>query len=230
MAETDRIRLAYAKRDALGKGKLYSLFNPSSLFMAQQREKEILSLLALFDMHDLSTKKILDVGCGTGAVLRDFVRYGAMPENCFGIDLLPDRIEKALHLSPNMHFTTGNAENLPYDSETFDMALSFTIFTSIFDTDMKRNIAREILRVVKKAGIVLWFDYHMDNPKNPDVKGVGRKEIFQLFSGCDIYLKRTTLAPPITRFLAPRSYLLCYLLEKFSIFNTHYLGVIRKQG
>jgi len=36
------------------------------------------------------------------------------------------------------------------------------------------------------------------------------------------------LAPPLTRLLAPRSFLLCSLLEDLFILNTHYLGVIRK--
>ena len=34
--------------------------------------------------------------------------------------------------------------------------------------------------------------------------------------------------PPLARVLAPYSYLACYLLEKFPLLCTHYLGAIRK--
>jgi ubiquinone/menaquinone biosynthesis C-methylase UbiE len=165
-----------------------------------------------------------------GGELRNFIRYGASPENLFGIDLLPDRIGIAKKISPNIDFRCGDASEIPYEDESFDMVLQFTVFTSILDKGMKRSIATEMLRVLKPDGIVLWYDYHMNNPKNPDVKGVKKQEIYELFPGCLIDLKRITLAPPITRLLARHSWFACYLLERLKVFNTHYLGVIRKEG
>jgi len=53
-------------------------------------------------------------------------------------------------------------------------------------------------------------------------------EIQSLFPGCDVRLKRITLAPPLTRRVAPYSWLVCYLLSKVPFLCTHYLGVIRK--
>lgn len=228
MDETSRIKEAYAKRNIANKSKLYSYLNPSALLMYQEREKAILRALDLNGFQNMSDKRILDLGCGTGPTLRDFVKYGAYPENCYGIDLLPDRIEEAKRISPNMHFRCGNAENLSFDNEYFNIVLSSTVFTSIFDKNMKQNIAREMIRVLKPTGLILWYDYHMDNPKNPDVRGVKKKEIHELFPDCDIKLERITLAPPLTRAIAPHSFLLCYLLEKIKILNTHYLGTIRK--
>ncbi len=69
----------------------------------------------------------------------------------------------------------------------------------------------------------------MDNPYNSNVRGVKKKEIYELFPDCNIKLDRIILAPPIVRVLAPYSFLLCYFLEKVGILNTHYLGVIRKK-
>jgi ubiquinone/menaquinone biosynthesis C-methylase UbiE len=168
------------------------------------------------------------VGCGTGGVLRDFLKYGAKPKNCYGVDLLADRIDAAKSLSPNISFSCGNAETLHYESRYFDIVISFTLFTSILDVEMKQNVAAEVLRVLRPGGIVLWYDYHINNPRNPDVRGVSKKEIIELFSGCEIMLMRTTLAPPITRAVAPHSFLACYFLEKIKLFDTHYVGYIRK--
>ncbi len=102
------------------------------------------------------------------------------------------------------------------------------MFTSILDADLRRQVASEMLRVVKPDGVILWYDFHMRNPRNPGVRAVRKAEIRELFPGCSMTLRRITLAPPITRMLAHRSSLLCHLLERVSLLRTHYLGLIRK--
>ena len=228
MDEITRIKTAYAKRDSGGKKTLYSVFKPDSLFISQQREKALVSLLKRHGMADLSNKKILEIGCGKGNVLRDFISYGARPENCYGIDLLPDRIEEAVRLSPNINFRCCSAENIAFRDGELDMALVFTVFTSILDMPMKKRIAHEILRILKPGGVIIWYDYHMDNPSNPDVRGVKKKEIYGLFPGCEIHLRRVTLAPPLARAISPVSVILAQLAEKIPLLCTHYIGIIRK--
>ncbi len=227
--ELERIKKVYAKRESLGKDRFYTRFSPSGLFESQQRERSIIDAIKRNYNTELSDMKILDVGCGSGVSLRNFIRYGASPENMHGIDLLPEKIEIAKKLSPNIDFKCGDASNLPYEDESFDIVIQFVVFTSILGKDMKKKIASEMLRVNKSKGIILWIDFHVNNPKNPDVKGVRKKEIYELFPDCDIYLKRVNLAPPLIRLIAPYSWLVCYLLEKLKIFNTHYIGVIWKR-
>lgn len=226
--ETARIKKVYARRDSSGRTGMYSPFNLPHLYVTQTKERALLALLRECAMSDLATKKILDVGCGNGNVLRDMVNYGAEPGNCYGIDLLADRIESANRLSPNMHFTCENAERLPYGDGEFDLLLSYTVFSSIFDPDMKRNMAKEMLRVLAANGAVVFYDYHMNNPKNPDVRGIKKSELGGLFPGCSMVLKRIVLAPPLIRALAPLSFTLCMALESLAVLNTHYMGIIRK--
>ena len=71
---------------------------------------------------------IVDVGCGRGKS-RNPIRYGARPENVYGLDLLGNGIEQARTLSPDMDFRCANAENLPYPDKSFDIVLQFTMFT-----------------------------------------------------------------------------------------------------
>jgi len=228
MSETDRIKEVYALRKVIVPKELYSYFNNGNLFIVQRREQAILNFLDKYSMNPLDNKAILDVGCGKGGVLRDFIKYGAKPENCFGIDLLEDRIKEAKILSPNIKFRRGNAENMPYYDKSFDIILSFTLFSSILDNNMKKNIANEMLRVLKQDGIIIWYDYWISKHTNSDVKGVGKKEIKKLFSDCKIHIKRITVAPPLVRLIAPYSYLLCYILEQIPLLKTHYLAIIKK--
>lgn len=228
MDELERIKKAYEKRKIEQKDKVYSYFNKGSLFIIHQREKALLYILNKFNYSDLTNKKILDVGCGTGGTLRRFIDYGAKPENLYGIDLLEDRIEVAKQLNPKINFICGDSSNLQYPDDYFDIVMQFTVFTSIYDVELKKKIASEMLRVLKVDGIIVWYDFHIDNPKNPDVKRVKKNEIHSLFPNCEIFLKRITLAPPIARKIAPFSITLCQILEKIPILCTHYLGIIQK--
>jgi ubiquinone/menaquinone biosynthesis C-methylase UbiE len=230
MNELERIRRVYEKRKDEQKECRYSYFDKANLFIIHQRERALLDLLRQFQLIDLSDKKILDVGCGSGGFLRELVKYGAKPNNLFGTDLLEDRIEVAKNLTPNIDLRCGDASKLLYEDHSFDIVTQFTVFTSILDRDMKGRIASEMLRVLKKDGTIIWYDYHVNNPKNPDVRGVKKKEIFELFPSCKIYLKRITLAPPMVRFLIPLSTILCELLEKIPVLCTHYLGMIRRDN
>jgi ubiquinone/menaquinone biosynthesis C-methylase UbiE len=226
-AEEARIRAAYAKREEAD--TRYSWFNPGYQFMMQQRERRLLALLRRYDCENLTAKKILDVGCGTGQWLCDFIKWGARPENITGIDLLPDRVTRARRLCPPaVRIQCASAAELPFSDEGFDLVLQATVFTSILDPDLKRRVATEMTRVVKPKGFILWYDYHVNNPRNSDVRGVTRREINRLFPNCRIELRRITLAPPLARWIVPRSWLLACLLEKIPLLCTHYLGVIRK--
>jgi ubiquinone/menaquinone biosynthesis C-methylase UbiE len=229
MSEIERIKGAYERRKAEDKGKLYSYFNEGNLFVIHQRETALIHSLKQLRLMDLSDRKVLDVGCGSGGFLREFVKYEGKPKNLYGIDLLEERIEKARELNPNINFRCGDASTLPYDDHFFDIVMQFTVFTSILDSGMKEKIASEMLRVLKRDGTIVWYDYFVNNPWNPDVKGVKKKEIQELFPNCALTLKRVTLAPPIVRTLAPFSTLLCLILEKIPFLCTHYLGMIRRK-
>ena len=225
-AEEARIRAAYARRVSDSR---YSWFNPSYVFMMQRLEHRMLNLLRANGHAPFDSQNILEIGCGTGHWLRELVKWGATPERITGIDLLEDRVAKARRLCPaGVRIGCASAAQLPFGSEKFDIVLQATVFTSIIDQELKQNVAAEMLRVVQQDGVIIWYDYHVNNPWNKDVRGVNRIEINRLFPGCSIELERITLLPPVTRFLAPYSYMACYLLEKVSPLCSHYLGVIRK--
>jgi ubiquinone/menaquinone biosynthesis C-methylase UbiE len=179
----------------------------------------------------LANARILEVGCGTGAWLRQFVAWGACPENICGMDLLPERIEEATTLcSPGIQFICQNAARMPLPDGAFDLVLQSTVFTSILNPQMKQQVAGEMMRVLSPRGLILWYDFCVDNPRNPDVRGVDRPEITQLFPGCEIHLEKITLAPPLGRPVARLSQALYRALSRVETLCTHYLGTISKKA
>jgi ubiquinone/menaquinone biosynthesis C-methylase UbiE len=228
--ETSRIRAAYARREITVPKDRYSVFKEDSHQRILELQREIIRILRRFQHSDLEQDTVLDVGCGKGYWLRQFIQWGAKPENLFGIDLLEDRIRAGKELCPaGITLQLGDASKLEYEDSTFNLILQFTVFTSILDPAMKINVAREMSRVLKRGGAILWYDYFLSNPQNPDVRGVGHREIYKLFPGFSIFLKRITLAPPLGRAIGPVSPGMYRLLSAVKPLCTHYLGVLRKQ-
>lgn len=227
--EEARIQTAYARREK--EDARYSWFSAGYLFMMQERERQVLALLQRYGIGTLQNKTVLEVGCGTGHWLREFIKWGARPEHITGVELLADRVAAARQVCPErVTIECGSAAQLPYAAATFDLVIQSTVFTSILAPEMKQRIAAEMLRVLKHDGLIVWYDYHVNNPANPDVKGVAKREIYQLFPECRIRLQRVTLAPPLVRFLAPYSWSLCFRLSQLPMLCTHYLGGIQKGG
>ncbi len=129
---------------------------------------------------------------------------------------------------PDAELICGSAHCLAWPDAHFDIVSQFVVFTSILDSNLKRQMASEMLRVLKPSGVILWFDFRVNNPRNPQVRGIGRSEIASLFPVCDIRLDSLILAPPLANILVPRSPKLASVLEKVPFLRTHYLGLIRR--
>jgi ubiquinone/menaquinone biosynthesis C-methylase UbiE len=222
-----RLRTEYADRERRFAGSdIYSWFNSANLFSIQQRQRVTLALLRAQGFTSLERLCILEMGCGAGGVLAEFLAFGAAPRNLYGIDLLSDRLLFAHERLLGCHFANADGSQLPFPGHSFDLILQYTALSSILDSDLRRDICSDMLRVVHPTGMILSYDFWL-NPTNSQTRGLRPAEIRRLFPNCHITFQRITLAPPIARMLVPFSWGLCYLLERLKIFNTHYLAVIR---
>jgi ubiquinone/menaquinone biosynthesis C-methylase UbiE len=103
-------------------------------------------------------KRILEVGCGLGTDLLQFVRGGA---EVYAIDLTTrgaSLTRKRLQLyGYKGELVVGDSEKLPFASDFFDLVYSWGVIHHTPDTEAA---AREIVRVCKPGGRVLVMLYH----------------------------------------------------------------------
>ncbi len=96
---------------------------------------------------------VLDVGCGTGKLLRRARTY--WPEaHLIGVDPANGMIEMAQRLTPNATFFPSMAEALPLQDASVDLALS--TFSFHHWQDQAAGL-REIARVLRPGGTCSWW-------------------------------------------------------------------------
>jgi len=212
------------------KGDLYSIFNPGELYMRQSRERATLKLLKTLERSDFQDKKILEVGCGRGHQIGEYLRWGALPANITAIDLLPAFVEESNTRFPGCTITEGSALDLNIDDESFDVVSQSTVMSSILADSDRKQMAQEMVRVLRPGGMILWSDFRLNSPGNKNVRKVSRKDIEELFSGLELHIKSNNLLPPLVRRLAPVSYTLTSLLDSIPVLHSHLRGVFVKSG
>jgi SAM-dependent methyltransferase len=170
----------------------------------------------------LNARSVLDIGCGSGTRLKAFRDMGAGP--LAGIELIAESCAVARQNVPDAEIVHGSAHALPWADQTFDIVSQFVVFTSILDPNLKHQLAREMVRVLKPSGIIVWHDFRVDNPRNRHVKGIPKAEVCALFPSCKVDLRSIMLAPPLASLLIPRFPGFAAKLEKLPFLRTHYVG------
>lgn len=229
-AETERIQDEYRRRAREIAPDRYSMAQPDSVLRHAGVIRLSAALLKTASLFPPDGKDILDVGCGRGDWLLEMTRWGAAPERLCGIDLDESRVAEARRRAPAADVRTGDASSLPWRDGSFDLVTQFTVFSSILDAGMRRDLAAEMVRVLRPGGVILWYDIRRNNPWNQNVIGLDRGAVSVLFPGCRIDWRTATLAPPVSRQAVRISWYLAAVLEALPPLRSHAVALIRKPG
>jgi SAM-dependent methyltransferase len=108
-----------------------------------------------------SARRVLALGCGTGAEVRALKRLVGPQTALVGIDHSQALVDIATRLTAdeglldNVSYRTGDAHRLPCDDADFDVV---TLHTLISHVDDPLQVLREARRVVRPGGTVAIFD------------------------------------------------------------------------
>ena len=134
---------------------LYDALIDGPMSMARMRRD------LLTQMGDLSGKKILDVGSGTGT-MAVMVKQAHPAAEVVGLDGDPQILKiartKTRDLGIEVRFDHGMSFELPYPDGSFDVVLT-TVMLHHLSRDAKQTTAREMYRVLRPGGQLFGADF-----------------------------------------------------------------------
>jgi SAM-dependent methyltransferase len=224
--EPDAVAERYARRAVSGR---YSMLRPDVWQTVQERQRAMLRLFARLGFTDLSTLRLLEVGCGGGGNLQELLRLGFAPQQLSGAELLPERIAQArAGLPASVALFEGDATQLDLAPGSFDIVFVSTVFSSLLGDAFQQRLADAMWRWVKPGGGVLWYDFTVNNPRNADVRGVPLGRVRSLFPQGRLQHQRVTLAPPIARAVTRVHPALYSVFNTLPLLRTHVLAWVSK--
>lgn len=194
-AELERIRAALRQRT-----QRYDPLEPWIYMSHQERERAFIRWVDHAGLAPLADKRLLEVGCGTGTNLLQFLRLGFAPEKLVGNDLMEERIAVARHILPSdVTLVAGDASTLAAVEGGFDVVFQSLMCTSILSPTFLQEVADRMWALTRPGGGVLWFDLIVNNPSNPNLRAISIRRLRKLFPSSNPKIWRVTLAPPISR-------------------------------
>lgn len=117
------------------------------------------------DRLDWMGKRVLEVGCGQGAVQAHLRRRGA---DAVGLDMSMTSLRRAFDgfaevgWGANRRFVQSDAEGLPFPDQSFDGVVSFGV---LHHTPNTAGAVEEVRRVLRPGGTAVVMLYRTGNPK-----------------------------------------------------------------
>lgn len=219
--EEERIRKAYEQRITDGSSSrqaVYSVYNKKAF----EERCRVFEKILRRRFADTSKINFLEIGAGGGHNLGFFHSLGIPWANIHANELLADRVTEIRKNCPGAVVHDGNAMDM---KGAFDVVFQSTVFTSILDVAIKKQLAEKMWALLRPGGVILWYDFQYDNPNNRNVKGIGRGEVRDLFNkAARSEFHKVTLAPPVGRRFQ-RAY---GFLNMFPFLRTHLVAAIYK--
>ena len=104
--------------------------------------------------------KILEIGCGTGLFTGKIMELSGS-KDVIAIDISPELLELAQKNHPDAVFKLGDAMNLDFNDNSFDVVFGSSVLHHL---DMEKT-CKELLRVLKPAGRLVFAEPNMINPQ-----------------------------------------------------------------
>ena len=133
--------------------------------------------------------RILDVGCGTGLLMKEMQQFGAV----YGVDISQRAVAycKSRGLAPLI----ASADRLPYRDEAFDAVVALDVLEHL---DRDQAGAKELARVLSPSGIIIiavpafMFLWGITDEVSDHYRRYTRKQIVSLIEGAGLHVRRAT--------------------------------------
>lgn len=133
-------------------------------------------------LEDISTKKVLEVGCDVANQLRCLQSMGY--NSLYGIELQNYAVEKAKELTKGINIIQGSGFEIPFKDNYFDLVFTSGVLIHISPKDI-HHILDEIYRVSKRYiwGFEYFTEVHEEIPYRGNNDKLWKANFMRLFIG-----------------------------------------------
>jgi ubiquinone/menaquinone biosynthesis C-methylase UbiE len=114
---------------------------------------------------------VLDVGCGTGTILKRLANKADIVG--YGVDIAEKMIAEAKKKCPQMNFTIASCDKLPFSNQTFDVVTACMAYHHFSNQE---GFAKEAARILKPGGVL-----YITDPRFPWIVRKTLNGFFRLF-------------------------------------------------
>ncbi len=229
-AERRRVLAENDRRRREVDGSRYAPWNRAERLMVDGRAREAAALLHRQGVFPTPETRCLEIGFGEGGWLPTLLSWGLSESRLYGVEIDPLRAVSVRRRLPSTSLCLADGGTLPFVDGAFGLVIVSTVFTSVLEQSVRSTMAGEIQRVLAPGGALLWYDFAVDNPRNPHVRGVGRRELKALFPELRGEIRSITLAPPILRPVSRWSVAAAELLSALPFLRSHLLAVLTRDA
>ncbi|OGH20046.1 MAG: hypothetical protein A3D74_03945 [Candidatus Levybacteria bacterium RIFCSPHIGHO2_02_FULL_37_13] len=116
------------------------------------------SIMLFMDEHKL--KSLLDIGCGTGRMVKYFNDLGF---KALGCDIYDDALKAARKINKKNSIVRASAVKLPFKKNAFDMIISISVIEHLTPKEAEKFI-KEAERVLKPGGFIFLVTPNYSTP------------------------------------------------------------------
>jgi ubiquinone/menaquinone biosynthesis C-methylase UbiE len=124
-------------------------------------------------LGDLKGKKVLDIGAGTGRLSLKLAQAGA---EVTALDVSEKMLDELTRKNKKIKTVIGDAESLPFENETFDLATAAFLIVHLKDPT---RFFDEVYRVLKNEGLFLVTNINQKDP--PKIKAHDHDFVIESF-------------------------------------------------
>ncbi|HEX2088121.1 MAG TPA: glycosyltransferase [Solirubrobacteraceae bacterium] len=221
----DLARTYGAYRASRRKQRAWSADNPGNHAIRRELTERLMSAAAAPLAGDGA---VLDVGCGSGWLLRELIDRGVAGTRLTGVEVLAERVAAARERVPEARIVRADAAALPFPAGSFSLVVLVAVLSSIPDRARRAAVLGEAARVLRDDGVAIVYDTRIGNPLNRATRRVRAEEVAG--GGLTVASDRTlTVLPPLARRLGPLTGRAYPILAALPAARTHRLIVARRR-